>query len=239
MFYGIFFSLLNFVLFLQYDKFIALININLGMCQRRPHKRKMEQKDKLIQDLEGKIKGDTILFFDMDGTLVDTNLANFLSYKKAIISVTKSNHDLTYNSDKRFNRSCLKNAVPNLSENEYERIIQEKEEYYNDFLKETKLNVEIVEILFKYSKTNKTILVTNCRKDRAVKTLKHFGLEDIFCNIFYREFSENEEKVNKFQNAISKLGVPPKSVIAFENEEIEIEDAKNAGIQKIIKIKTN
>ena len=68
--------------------------------------------------------------------------------------------------------------------------------------------------------------------------MKHFGLEDIFSNIFYREFGENEEKVNKFQNAISKLGVPPKLVIAFENEEIEIEDAKNAGIQKIIKIKT-
>ncbi len=215
----------------------------LVVCVKDDHinekwNRRMELKDKLIQDLDSKITADTVFFFDMDGTLVDTNLANFLSYKKAVQSVTKSNHDLTYNSNKRFNRSCLKNAIPNLSENEYERIIQEKEEYYNDFLTETKLNVEIAEILFKYSKTNKTVLVTNCRKDRAVKTLKYFGLDDIFSNIFYREFSDNEEKVNKFQNAISKLGVPPKLVIAFENEEIEIEDAKNAGIQKIIKIKT-
>ncbi len=86
----------------------------------------MSQTDKLIQPLDSIITADTVLFFDMDGTLVDTNLANFLSYKKAIISVTKSNHYLTYDPVERFNRSSLKNAVPNLSDNEYNRIIKKK-----------------------------------------------------------------------------------------------------------------
>jgi beta-phosphoglucomutase len=119
----------------------------------------MNEEKAEIQIIDNKITKDTVLFFDMDGTLVDTNLANFLSYKKAILSVTKLDHDLTYNSDKRFNRSSLKNAVPNLTENEYEKIIQEKEEYYNDFLHETKLIVETADILIKYFKTNKTVLV--------------------------------------------------------------------------------
>ena len=92
--------------------------------------------------IDNNITSDTILFFDMDGTLIDTNFANFLSYKKAIYSVTKSDHNLTYNADKRFNRSILKNAVLNLTETEYDSIIREKEEYYNDFLHETKLNKE-------------------------------------------------------------------------------------------------
>ena len=189
----------------------------------------MKETEKVPQN----ITADIILFFDMDGTLIDTDLANFLSYKKAINLVTKSDNNLTYNPDKRFNRSNLKNAVPNLTESEYEKIIQEKEEYYNDFIHETKLKTEIADILIKYSKTNKTILVTNCRKDRAMTTLKHFELEDKFSDIFCREFNANDKKVNKFQNAISKLGVPPNLVIAFENEESEIADAKNAGISII------
>ena len=185
------------------------------------------------QSKETLITADTVLFFDMDGTLVDTNLANFLSYKKAIHSVTNSDHDLTNNPDNRFNRSTLKNAVPNLSETEYERIIQKKEEYYNDFLHEMKLNLKTADILSKYSKTNKTVLVTNCRKERALTTLNHFGLTDKFSVIFYRQLTDIDKKINKFQNAILELGVPPNFVIAFENEETEIADAKQAGIEII------
>src|SRR5690606_12663510 len=126
------------------------------------------------QDIVNKITTDTVLFFDLDGTLVDTNLANFLSYKKAIQSVTNCHCDLAYNSGKRFNRSILKTTVPNVTETEYQRIIQEKEEYYNDFLNETKLNTVIADILYTHSNTHRTVLVTNCRKDRAMVTLKHF-----------------------------------------------------------------
>jgi beta-phosphoglucomutase-like phosphatase (HAD superfamily) len=193
----------------------------------------MNEEKSEIQIIDNKISKDTVLFFDMDGTLVDTNYANFLAYKKAIQSVTTSNYDLTYNPDRRFNRSNLKTAVPNLTKDEYEKIIREKEEYYNDFLHETKLNKETADILFKYSKTNKTVLVSNCRKDRAMTTLKHFGLADKFSDIFCREFGENDKKINKFQNAISKLGVPPNFVIAYENEESEIADAQKAGISII------
>ena len=207
-----------------------------GNCSDRLRKRLPAEKRMTMKETEKvtqNITADIILFFDMDGTLIDTDLANFLSYKKAINSVTKSDNNLTYNPDKRFNRSNLINTVPNLTESEYEKIIREKEEYYNDFIHETKLNTEIANILIKYSKTNKTILVTNCRKDRAMKTLKHFQLDDKFSNIFCREFSDNNKKVNKFQKAISKLGVPSNLVIVFENEESEIADAKNAGISII------
>jgi beta-phosphoglucomutase-like phosphatase (HAD superfamily) len=184
-------------------------------------------------DLDKIITTDTILFFDMDGTLINTDFANFLSYKKAIYSVTQNGFELLYNPKLRFNRQILKIKFPHLSQIDYERIIQEKEDYYKDYLHETKLNTKIADILLKYSKTNKTVLVTNCRKERALMTLNHFGLADKFSNIYFRMLTDNGVKINKFKNAISKLGVPPNLVIAFENEEIEIVDAKQAGINII------
>lgn len=184
----------------------------------------------MIENLKGiKITTDKILFFDMDGTLVDTNLANFSAYKKAVDSVLQTDTNLVYNPEIRFNRTVLRANFPHLTDKELEKVIQVKESLYDEFLNVTTLIDENLEVLLKYSKSNQTYLVTNCRKDRALKTLNHFGLIDKFTNVFYRIFDDNK-KVNKFENALSILGVPPNIVIAFENEEIEIADAKSAGI---------
>jgi len=175
------------------------------------------------------ITTEKILFFDMDGTLVDTNLANFSAYKKAVDSVLQTDTNLVYNPEIRFNRSVLKASFPLLTDKELEKVIQIKESLYDEFLNVTTLIDENVKVLFKYSKSNQTYLVTNCRKDRALKTLNHFGLMDKFTSIFYRIIDDNR-KVNKFENALSILGVPPNIVIAFENEETEKLDAIQAGI---------
>ena len=183
-----------------------------------------------LQGLDQKIHNKNVLFFDMDGLLVDTNFANYLSYKKAIESVTQSVPNISYNPDKRFNREALKSVIPNLSETEYKRIILEKEQYYKDFLPETKLNKLAADILLKYSKTNKCVLITNCREDRALMTLHYSGLTDKFSNIFYRQLDDNETSINKYQYAVSYLCVSPSTVIVFENEQFEIANAIEAGI---------
>jgi len=178
------------------------------------------------------INENDILFFDMDGTLVETDFANFLSYKKAIQSIIQSENKIKieFNPNDRFNRASLKIAVPNLTETEYEKIIQKKEKNYKEHLSETKLNKSVVDILLKYHKTNKTVLVTNCREDRALMTLNYHNLTDKFSNIFFRKISENGQRINKYKNAISSLSLSAQTVIVFENEKPEIEDAILAGI---------
>ena len=176
------------------------------------------------------IKENDTLFFDMDGTLVDTGFANFLSYKKAIQSFIQSENEIEFRPNERFNRATLKVAVPNLTEVEYEKIIKKKEENYKEHLSETKLNKCVTEILLKYYKTNKTVLVTNCREDRALMTLDYHNLIDKFSNIFFREISANGKRINKYKNAISNLRLSAQTIIVFENEKLEIEDAILAGI---------
>ncbi|AQX00105.1 HAD hydrolase-like protein [Elizabethkingia anophelis] len=190
----------------------------------------MENTNDAIQEICNKIEENTVLFFDMDGTLVNTKYANFLSYKEAVQSVTKSDLVLTYDPQHRFNRSNLKDVAPNLSEIEYNRIIKEKEINYKKYLHETSSNSTLVNILSQYSKTNQTVLVTNCREERALMTLDYYNLTDKFSNLFFRVVSDNENRINKYKNAITNLKVPAEKIIVFENEKQEIDDAILSGI---------
>lgn len=183
-----------------------------------------------MRDLQLKITKDSILLFDMDGTLVDTNFANYLSYKRAIQSVKPTDTSIPFNPTERFNRSLLKRVVPNLTESEEEKIIQQKESNYKEHLSQTKLNTSVADILVEYSKTNKTVLVTNCREDRALMTLDYHNLTDKFSHLFFRQISDNGKRVNKYINAITSLNLLAQTVIVFENEKPEIEDAIFAGI---------
>ena len=185
-----------------------------------------------------KIKTDSVLFFDMDGTLIDTDYANYLSYKKAFELVKGTEFNINYDPTQRLTRSLLETVFSNLTEEELGMIVAEKERCYNDFLPETKLHKETVEILKRYCKTNRTVLVTNCRKDRALALLNYHGLTGMFSNLFFRQFGSNNEVINKFKNSILNLGISQELIIAFENEEFEIAEAMKAGIQseKIIKI---
>lgn len=181
-------------------------------------------------DIYIKINADTVLFFDLDGTLVDTDFANFISYQDAIQSIIKTDEEIQYIPNERFNRATLKKLIPNLSEENLRKIIRQKELNYKDNINQTKLNKFVTQILNKYSKTNKTVLVTNCRKDRAILTLEYHKLTDKFSHILYREISENENHINKYKNAINSLSLSAKTVLVFENEKTEIDDAILAGI---------
>jgi beta-phosphoglucomutase len=190
----------------------------------------MMKKENNIEYLYNKINKCSVLFFDLDGTLVDTNVTNFCAYKKAIKLVMNIEKEIIFNDKARFCRSSLKKHFPNINEREYNQIILEKERLFFEFLSKSIINTFVKNILIKYSNLKTIALVTNCRKNRALETLLYHGILEKFNNIICRQNNNDSETTNKYQDAISQLNVLPSSIIVFENEMNEINNAILAGI---------
>lgn len=173
----------------------------------------------------------TTFFFDLDGTLVNTDYANYLSYRGAIAAVMGDGTPTpTYDPSRRLNRSRLKSLYPSLSQTDYDNIIVEKERLYRDYLSETTIIKDNADLLLKYAPSHEIVLVTYCRLSRALDTLSYHGLTDKFATLLCREAIPDGQAADKYSNAIHLLGIPPDHIIAFEDEESEIACALNAGI---------
>ena len=161
------------------------------------------------------ISSSNILLFDLDGTLLETDLANFYSYKKACYEVLGITLSLPYTRfDYRFLKDFLKQF--NIDDTLMLRIKLLKDLYYKDFIFLTKINEYIKNVLVGAFKTNKTILVTNANKNRVSMLLDHHSLSCYFSHIFINK------KQNKFSNLLNFYNLNPKKIILFENEKTEI-----------------
>lgn len=193
-----------------------------------------------------KITSDKILFFDLDGILVDTDYANWISYKEAINEFFGENSfRKEYNPiEDRFDSSNLARIIYRLYNSDglsfypvctyklaEEQIIQKKQEFYSTKLNLTRKIEENVALLKRFSRTNKIILVSNAKKSRGLETLKYHQLDSYFHKMFFKEDKTLSE--NKYENAIKTLKINPQNIIAFEDNEEETQKAKEAGVQHI------
>ncbi|AZA90548.1 Uncharacterised protein [Chryseobacterium nakagawai] len=192
----------------------------------------MENSFNSLFDFLLKINNASVLFFDMDDTLIYTNFANYLSYYEAIKRVVTTKINIpSYNPKERFNRNNIYSFLPNLNPSQYKDIINVKKQIYPQYLCETILNTTIADILKLYYNTNRIVLVTNSSKERAKKTLEYHKISNLFTEKIYQEELERKD-INKYKNAINTLKIKPSSILVFENEKTEIVSAELAGIPK-------
>lgn len=169
-----------------------------------------------------KINKNSILIFDLDGTLIDTDKANLLSYREAIKKV--KNLDLLWHDKERFTRENLYSLIPNLKDKEFVKIIEIKTNVFHKYLQYTNLNTSIFEIMKFFSRTNQIILATNSHKVKANLLLRHYDLFNLFDKRYYRE-DYTYIKNNKYKYIINNLNVAPHNVVIFEDDNYEIEKA--------------
>lgn len=169
-----------------------------------------------------------VIVFDLDGTLVESDVANFLSYKTAalhVLSSKMSNFEL--NPDVRVTREVLEKYIPNVSNEQIARIVAEKELVYKQYLPRTILNVLLADIIER-SRDKEMILATNSRKSRADMLLAHHGLSDKFARKVYKD---SEGTRSKYTRLIPSLLKKHRSIIVFENDANDIESAIACGIE--------
>lgn len=176
-----------------------------------------------------------LLVFDLDGTLVNTDMVNYLAYKEAIQQILGVDLAIAHNKNERFTREKLFLVVDNLTDLQYKKIIKMKNAMYHKYLSQSNVNASVVNIIERFINTNKIILATSGRKNRAVMVLQHHGLTNIFDYMF---FKEDYNQKSKFLHVINYFGVSSNLIFVFENDNDEIRKAIVSGVpsRNIVKV---
>jgi len=167
------------------------------------------------------------LIFDLDGALVNTDEVNFFAYKEAIRQIRGLDLALFYDNNERFTREKLYPIIGNLSDQEYESIIEIKNNVYHKYLSRSTVNDCVLKVIEKFSCTNQVILATSSHKNRANTVLMYQNLVNLFDHKFYKEDYKNN---NKFKYVLEYFNLDPSLVMIFENDSNEIKKAVLSGV---------
>lgn len=185
------------------------------------------------------MKTNNVYFVDMDGTLVETDAANNKAYAVAMKELLGI--DLPCLPKMRWSRCKIQRMYSQLSVAKLDALIARKQELYPQFLNLTRVNEEMkTELLYAAANNCKIYLVTNSSTLRAMQVLAHHDLKGLFHDFVCRDVKKCMD-YNKYQEAIEKLSVELHRITVFENEEVEMENARRAGIatENIIPIEIN
>lgn len=176
------------------------------------------------------------LFFDLDGTLVDTLRSNVKAYHHAIQCVLGEHIDVRQGlfEEIKLGKSSevfLRELVSGISDDEIRKIAVEKSRIYPECLDQSFLNESLIRFIEGQSKGTTIVLVTTAKERNAMNVLRYHRIQDIFD---FKVFGDHIQKLKPdpeiYLTALALTGLCCEDSEAYEDSEAGIRAAKNAGM---------
>ncbi|EQA00177.1 phosphoglycolate phosphatase [Glaesserella parasuis SW114] len=185
------------------------------------------------------------LLVDFDNTLVFTNEANNLAYRRSIediaqMKISDKQYQLVVSSmpDQRITAAGLYEIISEILNTilDVPKIATYKNKIYPAFISYIQKNDVLIRALenIKSNPEITIILVTNANPRRVIPILDFFDLENLFERIFYTNNS-----LDKYSLVISQLNLDPDNLIIIDDDQNQLDSAKLSGVSDIRLIKIN
>ncbi|CAM2879336.1 HAD hydrolase-like protein [Glaesserella parasuis] len=185
------------------------------------------------------------LLVDFDNTLVFTNEANNLAYRRSIediaqMKMSDKQYQLVVSSmpDQRITAAGLYEIISEILNTilDVPKIATYKNKIYPAFISYIQKNDVLIRALenIKSNPEITIILVTNANPRRVIPILDFFDLENLFERIFYTNNS-----LDKYSLVISQLNLDPDNLIIIDDDQNQLDSAKLSSVSDIRLIKIN
>jgi HAD superfamily hydrolase (TIGR01509 family) len=177
------------------------------------------------------------LLFDLDGTVSETDSLHHPAWAEML---APRGYDVDWsfyekNISGRLNPDIAAEFMPDLSEEERRRVVEEKEVDFRSRVHTLEATPGLHEIIARGKASDMSIaLVTNAPKPNALAVMDALGLEADFDRIFLAEDAgAGKPDPAPYLMALDILGLPPTDAIAFEDSTSGIKSATAAGIPTV------
>lgn len=207
-------------------QWIPLIHVSGSKKGQRfefPNHGKFEMYSLLRDNL---FQSEYVLLFDLDGTLLDSDIANDRAYKYALWKTTGTSEYSCLDRLKRITRKDC-NLIDGMTADRLNTIIHFKQWNFMYQVREGYTAPLItMELLKQDYLHNPCYIITSADPNRAKNLIEYYDLTKYVNGIIYTTSTD------KYQDIAEKIGCDTSKIILFENEETAIKNAIDHGIMK-------
>ena len=177
-----------------------------------------------------------LLITDFDGTLVDTFRVNYMAYRKAFQEVGLILPEADYRRCFGYRFEKFIEAVGIEDEETAAKIKELKSACYPEFFSYLQVNKPLLQWLLAFKKGGGKIAVASTARRRNLdNVLKHIGVADVFDYILAGEEVEHGKPSPEiYEKVLLHFGMCPEETLVFEDSEVGIQSARNAGINYMV-----